>query len=142
VRVNPIISHRSNQALFWSEYYFFNNSPGNIFIHPVEFEDQQVPYCGGAMIRVATIETDKAERLMKALCNHFARKITARYEGNKGYIEFQDGKCELTATATTLVFHAEAVTADGLTHVMQAVASHLSRFTPGEDIPFNWRDPA
>ncbi len=35
------------------------------------------------MIQVAMIETDKAERLMKALCNNFARKITARYEGDK-----------------------------------------------------------
>jgi hypothetical protein len=93
------------------------------------------------MIQIATIETDKAERLMKALCNHFARKITACYEGNKGYIEFPDGKCEITATSSALTFQAEAENADGLTHVMQAVAKHLLRFTPGEDIQFNWRDP-
>jgi uncharacterized protein len=94
------------------------------------------------MIQIATIETDKAERLMKALCNHFARKIAARYEGNKGYIEFQNGKCELTATSTALMFQAEAENAEGLTHVMQAVSKHLLRFTPGEDIPFNWKDPS
>jgi hypothetical protein len=35
------------------------------------------------MIQIATIEIEKAERLMKALCNHFARKITSRYEGDK-----------------------------------------------------------
>ena len=63
------------------------------------------------MIQIAIIETDKAERLMKALCNHFARKITARYEGDKGYIEFGDGKCEITATSSTLKFLAESDTA-------------------------------
>ena len=94
------------------------------------------------MIQIATIETDKAERLMKALCNHFARKIKARYEGNKGYIEFPDGKCEITATSSALTFQVEAENTDGLTHVKQAVSKHLLRFTPGEDIPFNWRDPA
>jgi uncharacterized protein len=94
------------------------------------------------MIQIATLETNKAERLMKALCNHFARKITAWYEGNKGYIEFQGGKCELTASSTELTFQAEADNAEGLTHVMQAVAKHLLRFTPGEEIPFNWRDPS
>jgi uncharacterized protein len=92
------------------------------------------------MIQIATIETDKAERLMKALCNHFARKITARYEGNKGYLEFGDGKWDLTATSSTLKFQAEADTADGLEHVKRAVGNHLQRFTPDEDIQINWED--
>jgi hypothetical protein len=92
------------------------------------------------MIQIATIDTDKAERLMKALCNHFVRKITARYEGNKGYIEFGDGKCVITATSSTLTFQAEADNVDGLNHVKQAVIKHLQRFTPEEDIEFDWKD--
>ena len=94
------------------------------------------------MIQVATIETDKAERLMKALCNHFARKRTAGYEGNKGFIDFGDGKCELTATSSTLIFQAEADTADGLNHVKRAVDKHLQRFTPEDDIQIVWKDPS
>jgi uncharacterized protein len=92
------------------------------------------------MIQIAIIETDKAERLMKALCNHFARKVTARYEGDKGYIEFGDGKCEISATSSTLKFLAESDTTDGLDHVKRAVDKHLRRFTPEEDIQFEWRD--
>lgn len=92
------------------------------------------------MIQIAALETDKAERLMKALCNHFARKITARYEGNKGYIEFGDGKCEITATSSTLTFQAEAEDVDGLDHVKRAVVKHLQRFTNGEDVQFDWKD--
>jgi len=94
------------------------------------------------MIQIATIETDKAKRLMKALCNHFARKITAKYEGNKGYLEFGDGKCELTATSSTLKFQVEADNADGLEHMKRAVVKHLQRFIPGEDIQIIWKDPS
>ena len=94
------------------------------------------------MIQIATIETSKAGRLMKALCNHFARKITARYEGDKGYIEFGDGKCEITATSSALKFQAEADTADGLEHVKRAVVKHLLRFSPEDDFQINWKDPS
>ena len=94
------------------------------------------------MIQIATLKTDKAERLMKALCNHFARKITARYEGNEGFIEFGDGKCEITANSSTLIFQADADDVDCLDHVKRAVEKHLLRFTPGEDIQFDWKDPS
>jgi len=94
------------------------------------------------MIQIAVIETDKAERLMKALCNHFAQKTTAWYEGDKGDIEFGDGKCEITATSSMLKFQAEADTADGLDHVKQAVDKHLLRFTPEDNFQLNWRDPS
>ena len=94
------------------------------------------------MIQIATIETKKAERLMKALCNHFARKITAKYEDDKGHIEFRDGKCKLTATSRLLIFQAEADNVEGLAHVKRAIEKHLLRFTAGEDIQFHWKDPS
>jgi predicted peptidase len=94
------------------------------------------------MIQIATIETDKAERLMKALCNHFARKITARYEGDKGYIEFRDGKCEMTATSSALTLQVEAENAESLSRVECVVVDHLLRFTPRENIQISWKDPS
>lgn len=92
------------------------------------------------MNQLATLETDKADRLMKALCNHFSRKTNARYEGNKGYIEFGDGKCELTATPSTLMLKVEAENADSLARVERVVVNHLLRFTPDEEIQVDWRD--
>ena len=94
------------------------------------------------MIQIATMETNKAERLMKALCNHFARKITARYEGDKGYIEFGDGKCEITATSSTLTLQVKAENADDLARVERVVVEHLLRFTPEDNFQINWRDPS
>jgi hypothetical protein len=92
------------------------------------------------MIQVADIQTDKAERLMKALCNHFARKITAKYEGDKGYIEFGDGKCEITSTPETLTLQVEAGNAESLARVERVVVDHLLRFTPEETFQIDWRD--
>jgi len=94
------------------------------------------------MIQIVTLETDKAERLMKALCNHFARKITARYEGDKGYIEFGDAKCEITVTSNEMEFRADADTPEGLEHAKGAISNHLQRFIPDDSIQINWRDPA
>ena len=79
---------------------------------------------------------------MKALCNHFARKRTASYEGNKGFIDFGDGKCEITATSSALEFLANAETADGLDHVKRAVEKHLVRFTPEDDFQIDWMEPS
>jgi len=79
---------------------------------------------------------------MKALCNHFARKITARYEGDKGYIEFGDGKCEITATSSTLTLQVKAENADDLARVERVVVEHLLRFTPEDNFQINWRDPS
>jgi uncharacterized protein len=108
-------------------------------IFPARFENQINTLSGGLMIETAIIETDKAERLMKALCNHFARKITASYEGKKGYIVFGDGRCDITAALSTLKFQAEAETAEGLDHVKRAMANHLQRFTPGEELQLSWK---
>ena len=94
------------------------------------------------MIQIATIDTNKAERFMRALCNHFSRKRTAHYEEHKGYIDFGDGKCEITATSSLLTFQAEANTLEGLAHVKRAIEKHLLHFTPGEDLQFDWKAPS
>jgi uncharacterized protein len=94
------------------------------------------------MIQIAMIETDKAERLMKALCNHFARKIIARYEGDKGYIEFGDGKCELTAASSTLKLQVEAENADSLSRLERVVVDHLLKFSPDDHFQIIWIDPS
>jgi hypothetical protein len=94
------------------------------------------------MIQIATIETNKAERLMKALCNHFARKITAHYEGDKGYIEFGDGKCNVISSPTTLTLQVEAENVENLARVEKVVVDHLLRFTPDEEIQVKWADPS
>jgi uncharacterized protein len=92
------------------------------------------------MIQTTTIETNKAERLMKALCNHFASRIPARYEEDKGVIEFPGGKCEISVTSSAMTLQVEAENADNLSRLEQVMVDHLLRFTPGENFQFSWRD--
>lgn len=90
------------------------------------------------MIQIANIETTRAERLMKALCNHFARKTDAGYEDDRGFIQFGDGRCELQAGANRLTLFVEAQTGEQLARVQHVVISHLLRFSPEEDLPVIW----
>jgi uncharacterized protein len=92
------------------------------------------------MIQVTSIETNKAERLMKALCNHFARRIPAKYEGDKGYIEFQGGKCEISVTPDRLTLQVEAESAESLLLLKQVMLDHLQRFTPDENFQIKWSE--
>jgi caffeoyl-CoA O-methyltransferase len=94
------------------------------------------------MIQIATVETDKANRLMKALRNHLSKKVTAKYEGDKGYFDFGDGTCEIAAYANSLEFQAMAETSDGLDHVKRAVEKHLQRFTSEDNLKILWREPS
>ena len=91
------------------------------------------------MIRIATIETDKAERLMKALCNHFARKTTAGYEGDHGHIQFRDGRCDLTATASTLTLQLEADNPESMARVERVAVDHLLRFAADDNLQISWQ---
>ncbi len=91
------------------------------------------------MIRIATVETEKAERLMKALCNHFARKTTASYEGNQGHIEFRDGKCDLTATAGTLTLRLEAESPESMARIERVAIDHLLRFAAEDNLQVTWQ---
>lgn len=70
----------------------------------------------------------------KALCDHFARKTNAHYEGEKGFIQFGDGKCEITASATSLMLQVKAEVAENLACLQRVVGDRLLLFTPDE----NW----
>ena len=94
------------------------------------------------MIQTTAISTNRAERLMKALCNHFARKIDAGYEGDKGYIKFGDGTCEITAASDVLTLKVEAENAENIERVKRVVVDHLLRFTPDEEIKIDWQNPS
>lgn len=75
---------------------------------------------------------------MKALVNHFGRKVDATYEGNRGSISFGFGRCEIEAQDDALVFVAESASQQKLTQVEGIISSHLKRFMQDEVVTFNW----
>ena len=92
------------------------------------------------MIATADFKTDKAARYMKALCNHFGSKVDAKYENNRGWINFPFGRCELQADDDRLSIHVEGNDSSTLRQVKKIVSSHLKRFTQNELVSLDWRD--
>ncbi len=90
------------------------------------------------MKTTALVSTEKAARYMKALVNHFSRKIVASYEGNHGTISFDFGRCELKAENGNLIVSAESQNADNLKRMEQVIDSHLKRFIQDEDLTLTW----
>jgi hypothetical protein len=99
------------------------------------FEETQMAYKAAAHV-----ETAKASRYLKALCNHFARKVTACYDDVNGRVQFPFGDCELHATADALHITVTAVDETMLARTKDVVADHLVRFGEKEELAVNWVD--
>lgn len=90
------------------------------------------------MKATTTIQTEKAPRYMKALVNHFARKASAAYEGDSGYIEFAFGRCDIEANANALSFTLNSPGLEELDRLKMVVDKHLVRFSQDEITGLEW----
>lgn len=88
------------------------------------------------------VETSKASRYLKALCNHFAQKVTAEYRNNRGTVQFGFGYCELVAEYNTLIIRIKAENESNLARVKHVVGDHLIRFGSAERLVIAWEDNA
>ncbi len=87
----------------------------------------------------ATVETDKADRYMRALCNHFGRKVTAGYEGNHGTVQFGFGNCEFDAQDHALNILVQVEDDENLARIKDVVGGHLERFAASaEALTVEW----
>lgn len=92
------------------------------------------------LISESRVATEKASRYLKALCNHFSRKVQAEYTEDRGVVQFSIGRCDMLAETDTLVLHIEAENADMLEQVKAVVADHLVRFAPNDALDVAWVD--
>ena len=88
------------------------------------------------------MNTTKASRYLKALCNHFDRKANARYDDSSGHVQFPFGECTLRATEDALLIQVVAESETMLARVKHVVADHLVRFGVNEELVVNWVDVA
>lgn len=89
----------------------------------------------------ATVQTEKADRYMRALCNHFGRKVTAEYEGNHGTVQFGFGYCEFDVTDSALNIFVQAEDNEMFDRVKDVVGGHLERFAASaETLTVEWAD--
>lgn len=86
----------------------------------------------------ATVETPKAARYLKALCNHFSHKVNAEYSDTRGTVQFGFASCEMNALDGTLVIDLQAEDAAGFERAKHVVSDHLARFAPGEGLTVVW----
>jgi len=86
------------------------------------------------------VKTQKAQRYLKALCNHFSHKVQATYNDDRGRVDFGFGRCEMWAEAETLTFQIQAEDTDGFARVKDVVAGHLERFSGDEALQVMWID--
>lgn len=87
----------------------------------------------------ARVQTPKASRYLKALCNHFSRKVTASYDDENGRVEFPFGDCTFHAEPDVLLISVSAASNGLLAQVKDVVADHLIRFSQ-EECEVNWID--
>ena len=75
---------------------------------------------------------------MKALVNHFSRKVDASYDGNNGSISFGFGRCDIEAQSDALIFVAESDDQPSLSRLEGVIDSHLKRFMQDEEVSLTW----
>lgn len=88
----------------------------------------------------ATVPTAKASRYLKALCNHFDRKVSATCDDALGKVEFGFAYCEMRASEGALVIDIESEDQDGFERAKYVVDDHLTRFAPQEAFEIVWQD--
>ena len=106
----------------------------------VQLADQVDPADGLQRMAAAQVDTAKAPRYLKALCNHFDRKATARYDDNSGHVQFPFGECTLRADENALLIQVVAESETKFARVKHVVADHLARFGVNEELVVNWID--
>lgn len=90
----------------------------------------------------AQVQTEQASRYLVALCKHFAHKVAADYDSNRGRVDFQPGSCVLRADGNHLHLRCEASTEPDLNLVKDVVEVHLVRFARSEAIAVTWNAEA
>lgn len=88
----------------------------------------------------AQVFTPKASRYLKALCNHFNRKVTAEYNESQGAVYFGFGDCVMVATDSVLGIRVLADNEDNFARVKHVVSDHLVRFGNNEALEVVWID--
>ena len=88
----------------------------------------------------ASVETKKASRYLKALCNHFNRKVTAEYDDAQGTVQFGFADCHMNANENTLLINIQAEDDENINRAKFVMSDHLIRFAPNEDLSVVWID--
>lgn len=96
------------------------------------------PVNGAAHAATARVETAKASRYLKALCNHFNRKVSAAYTDDHGQVRFPFGECTMQVAGGYLELRVSAESEEMLARTRHVVGDHLVRFGSKEELVVDW----
>ena len=88
----------------------------------------------------ANVATPNAGRFVKALSNHFNRKATGSYEGNRGQVIFEFGMAVLEAINGEIQMRVSAESEPNFTRIKNVIGGHLERFAQKEALVVVWQD--
>jgi hypothetical protein len=94
---------------------------------------------------VGRVATDQPARYVKQLVSHLGHKRSTRLDDDGvGIVDFDTGRCTLTAEPGGIVLAASAADAETLERIVDVVTRHLERFGTREELRVIWstRDPA
>lgn len=106
----------------------------------VQLDEKADPPDGIQRVATAHVETAKASRYLKALCNHFDRKAVATYDDENGCVQFPFGHCDLHAKEDALLITITADSETRFNRTKYVVADHLIRFGSKEELHVIWVD--
>jgi uncharacterized protein len=87
----------------------------------------------------AIFKTENATKYLTTICNHFGKKVEAKYDADKGWVQFPFGRCDMTADDSRLELRVSADNENHLGQVIQIVTSHLERFAFRENPMLDWQ---
>jgi hypothetical protein len=92
---------------------------------------------------VARVQTAQPERYVKQLVSHLGHKrATELLAPGHGVINFDDGRCTVTADEGVLVLTAIAEDLAALARIQDVVGRHLERFGTRAELRVQWPAPS
>ncbi|ASU77418.1 DUF2218 domain-containing protein [Actinopolyspora erythraea] len=88
----------------------------------------------------AEVATERPQRYLAQLCEHFAHKASGEHDQEKGHVEFDVGRCDMHAEDRILLLRARAEDRAGIDRVKQVVGTHLERFGARDELAVHWTD--
>lgn len=89
--------------------------------------------------RVARVETPLGSKYLQRLCKHFAHKVRADWDENRGKVTFAEGICILQADAQGLQLTCSADSGQELVEIVETLDRHFIRFAKAEAPELIWQ---
>ena len=87
-----------------------------------------------------TVQSPKADRYMKSLANHFARKVQVDWDGElRATVHFPMGPCTIHSEGESLTFDCSAESEQALAAMQGVIDAHVKPRKDFRDAELDWQ---